>query len=145
VSPAAFESTVDSLAGKQLGWFWTAFADSSTSYDFGVYSAHAKKAGNEYDVTYRLVNRGDLILPVEMGFVTDGNDTLYDTLGRDSFDGNDSMFVFHRKLTARPISIIVDPHHYLLDRNRFDNYHFFLPIRFKYQDPPDLFVGFRKL
>jgi len=145
VSPGAFESMVDSLAGRQLDWFWAAFADSATSYDLGIYSAHSKKADSEYDVTYRLANRGNLILPVELGFVTEGNDTLYDTLARDAFVSDDSMFVFHKKLPGRPIAIIVDPHHYLLDTNRFDNYHFFLPIRFKYQDPPDLFIGFRKL
>ncbi len=145
ISPARFENVVDSVTNDSLLWFWTQFADTSNRYDFGVFSARSEKSGDQYNVSYRLINRGQIILPVEIAFVMEGSDTLFDTLSRSSFARSDSLYQFQVKLPRRPVAIVMDPHHYLFDSNRFDNYHFFMPIRYKYSDPPDLFIGFRKL
>ncbi len=145
VSLDQFETSVDSVAALPLDWFWTEWSDTTKSYDFGVYDARSEKKGEEFDLKYRLTNHGQIIMPLEIGFVTEGGDTLFDTLKHDVFTAQDSIFAFGKMLSRRPVAILLDPHHYLFDKDRFNNYYFFMPIRFKYQDPPDLFIGFRKL
>ncbi len=83
--------------------------------------------------------------PVEVAFVTERYDTLYDTVFVPSEASMADTAVSICKTSERVVNVILDPHHYLPLNNREQNYWFRYPKPFHYRAPDDLFPAYRRL
>jgi len=141
-----FENIINETTNQKDNWFFRQWHRKNNDYDFAIYDVKVKKINDSdnYQIMYRLQNDGSIIMPVEMGFVTNKRDTIFDTLSYFDFADSTKIWSFSKTIIERPTAIVLDPHHYLWDKNRFNNYYFEYPIRYRYEEPANLFLGFRK-
>ncbi len=102
--------------------------------DFAVSHLEIKNTGTKTFVSYRLKNNGVVTLPLEVGYVTVSEDTLYDTLSLAEVPPPGKETVVEETF-AFPLSLkllILDPHHFLCDSHRSDNYLSAAPARKRY-------------
>jgi len=121
--------------------YFNAFYDTSRTIDYNIKSVKMKKQKGNYIVEGTIENLGNWSIPVEIGFVVNYSDTIYDTL----IVANDSLIppycTFKRTLPKRPRAVVVDPNHERADSNRKNNYYLMTPMKFRYYPPSGLFPG----
>lgn len=137
-----FFDMIQEIGGQKLGISFSEWTSVNNVFDFGISKVKTHRTEGGYEVSYEVRNLGSIVMPVEVGFVTSGTDTIYDTLRYDQLAGHRVSFIFHRTIPTRPKAVVLDPNHYLPDVDRSNNYSFTLPVRFRYRPPRTLFPSF---
>ncbi|MFQ5452694.1 MAG: M1 family aminopeptidase [Candidatus Zixiibacteriota bacterium] len=137
-----FEMIVNKTTDNKYNWFFSRWNDNENYFDYSLTDVKTEKNEQLYNISYKLFNEGNIIMPVEIAFVTGTSDTTYDTLSYSELISNNDDWHFNITLGHPPVAIVIDPNHYLMDINRFNNYYFKMPIRYRYISPKNLFIGF---
>lgn len=112
------------------------------SIDFSISNESIELNDSSSHLTASITNRSAVKLPIEIAFINQFADTLYDTIAVSEFE--QGVYHLDKVVAGRIDAIALDPNYYLPDVNRFDNYFFRMPVRFKVMDPKNLFIGYRK-
>jgi hypothetical protein len=142
-SPEQFVEVVDKHTGDIEGPNLFNNLGRLTKIDFGVSGADVSSvaAGTELRCTFH--STSPVSIPLEIGVVLAVGDTLFDTVSVSPTRKETSSVTYSIILSHRPQAIIVDPRHQLPDIDRSNNYYFFLPRRFRYQEPETIYPGYR--
>lgn len=115
--PADFFSTVNAVAGRDLGWFFDETYRGSNVFDYAVQSFTSTRAGDRYRTVAVVERRGEAIFPVEV--VTTFRDGQRVT---EQWDGRDRRVIYTYERPSEALSVEVDPRRVLLlDVNYTDN------------------------
>jgi len=117
-----FESIVAANSGKNYDWFFREWQQPDARLDYFIDGVEFRENDSGVEVRGRIVNKGNVFMPVELAFVVRPGDTLIDTLSYTAFDRETGEALFSVQLQHRPRMIVIDPHHFLPDVNRNNNY-----------------------
>jgi len=139
-----FYAAVNAVSERNFNWFFEKWLQPDA---FGEIHLEGKvkseRVSNGFRVSGKVINESKLVMPLEIAYLVTRADTLYDTLGMESFQ--EGAACFSKVLPEEPLAVILDPRHYLYDINRGNNYYFFRPVRFRYYSPADLFPAFHDI
>ncbi len=95
--------------------------------------------GDESLVTLSIKSSCTCSFPLEIGYVS-SSDTAFQQM---EISANQTVVTM--RLSSGIQAIVLDPHHYLPDMNRANNYWFSLPIRYRYHPPKNMFPAYHYL
>ena len=142
-SSSDLESIIASPTGRDYGWFFKEWQQPDAHLDYYLSGVAYKRDDSGVTVEGYVRNHGNVIMPVELAFVTRPGDTLLDTLGYRDFerDGEEVFFSVH--LARRPRAVVIDPHHFLPDSQLDNNTRTRFGRRPRYREPSIPIPGFR--
>ena len=117
-----FESILAENTGRSYDWFFKQWQQPEARLNYYVDDVEFREDDSGVAIHGRVVNGGNVFMPVELAFVIHPGDTLIDTLSYEEFDRETGEADFSVHLRHRPRIILVDPHHFLPDVNRNNNY-----------------------
>ncbi len=111
VTPADFENVMESVAGRDLDWFFEEWIDRTELLDYAVGDVSVRQENGAYTVTAEVVRKGEAWMPV---VVEAGGE-------RKRLESPDRVqrVTFH--LDGRPEAVLLDPDHVLIEADRSDN------------------------
>ncbi|MFH1372731.1 MAG: hypothetical protein ABII79_02925 [bacterium] len=140
--PGDFSQLLSQRTGSSSAALFDEIMVTGDSIDFGVSDLKTGAVAGGYDISYKVTSNGPVALPIEVGYVINATDTIYDTLVSSRFPAGTVSPTVHRWMALRPKAIVLDPNHYLPDCRRSNNYRFVLPVRFRYSPPRTLFPAY---
>jgi len=140
---AEFNQTVGGLSEGEYARLFDPANGWHTRYDPAIRSVQIDPVTNGYRVRYEITCADNLCPPLEIGFVTNGTDTIYDTLGNQSASTGSATLVGEIELKMKPRLVLLDPNHYLPDINRQNNYYSEPAGEYEYQMPENVFPALK--
>jgi hypothetical protein len=116
--PADFFRTMEDIAGDDLSYFWRGWFMTTGQYDVAVDEAAPLPVGDGTMV--RLVNKGDLVLPVDLQVTFAGGEQARYFVPAEAFAKGDEVF-FTIPDGREVTQVIADPDGHTPDQNRDDN------------------------
>jgi len=139
-----FIGLLNSKYANGIKEYFNQFERFGMNSDYAINAVDVIAKDGLYKTECTFDTRDCINMPIEIGYVMNIADTLFDTLQIHNFDINGNTNYYTKTLDSPPEAIVIDPHHYVSDTNRFNNYYFRRPVRYKYLEPDNLFIGFRK-
>jgi len=106
-----FRQVMEDVSGRDLGWFFRQWLDTTDWLDYRVVDAVVSGGGGDWTVTVTVARDGQAWMPV---VVRAGN-------GRTTVESRDRTVTVTLQSTTRPEAVIIDPDGSILDVDRSNN------------------------
>jgi aminopeptidase N len=106
-----FRHVMEDVSGRDLGWFFRQWLDTTDWLDYRVVDASVTPGDGNWTVTVTVARDGPAWMPV---VVKAGN-------GRTTIQGRDRTVTVTLRSTVRPDAAVIDPAGSILDANRSNN------------------------
>jgi hypothetical protein len=120
--PDDFFRTVESVAGRDLGWFWQAWFRTPGRLAMGVESVDNEQTRGRWRAALTLSSRGTVTMPAAMLLTLENGDTREIRVGEEAWGrGDTTLIVRVDSLPAAVRRAELDPEHRLFDGTRANN------------------------
>jgi hypothetical protein len=120
--PDDFFRTVESVAGRDLGWFWAAWFRTPGRLAMAVRAVDNERVGDSWRAALTLTSRGTVTMPAPMLLTLENGATRRIRVSEAAWGrGDTSLTVRVDGLPAAVRRAELDPEHRLLDAGRADN------------------------
>jgi hypothetical protein len=121
---ADFIALVDSVAGRDLTWFFDEWLSGTATCDYGIHAvAVSRQPGGGYRSVITVRRRGGIVMPVALqATLQDGSVVrrVWDDAGGGAHERSHQIVI---DAPARVRSVVVDPDERLLETARYNNYY----------------------